>query len=183
MVGTEVWVRGRFRYRLDRGWSQVISAHWDREAVLAATRNLPGLILQHDEWQSAFKVSWFVEGDDPEAVVARVEAVLEQSGVQVLLVHSGGYLLDALPIESGKGSATAFLARRLGIPAASVVTAGDSGNDLDMMRPELGFRSIVVANTEQELRELRGESIYQATQRYADGIAEGLQHFGWLGAL
>lgn len=180
MVGTEIWVRGRFRYRLDTGWSQVIAAHWDREAVLVASRTVSGLTLQHDEWQSRFKVSWFLEGDDPEGVVAAVEEALERRGVQALLVHSGGHLLDALPVESGKGSATGFLARRFAVAAPSVITAGDSGNDLDMMRPELGFRSIVVGNAGPELDGVDSPQVYRADAHHAAGIREGLEHWGWL---
>lgn len=182
MVGTEIWIRGRRRYRLDRGWSEVISAHWDRGAVLEATRPVPGLTLQHHEWQSRFKLSWFVESDDPAGTVAEVERVIEERGLRALLVHSGGHLLDALPIESGKGSATAFLARRLGLPADAVITAGDSGNDLDMMRPELGFRSIVVGNAERAIREIDAMHVYLADAPFADGIREGLEHWDWLPA-
>jgi hydroxymethylpyrimidine pyrophosphatase-like HAD family hydrolase len=178
MVGTEIWMRTRFGYRLDRGWSEVIGAHWDRAAVLDASMAVPGLTLQHSEWQSEHKVSWFIDGDDPEARVASLEALLEHRGLRALLVHSGGHLLDALPIESGKGSATAFLARRLGSPA--VVTAGDSGNDLDMMRPELGFRSIVVGNGDPDVRSIEADHVYLAEAPYADGIAEGLRHWCWL---
>lgn len=180
MVGTEIWIRRRLGYRRDRGWSQVIGAHWDRAAVVAVVEPIGGLTLQHDEWQSPFKVSWFVDG---EAVVARVRSVLERRGLRATVVYSGGNLLDLLPEGAGKGSAAAFLARRLGVAAAAVVTAGDSGNDLDMMRPEFGFSSIVVGNAEPDLHDLSAPHIYHASQPYADGIAEGLQHFGWLGRI
>lgn len=182
MVGTEIWIRGRFRYRLDAGWSQVIGAHWDRDEVLAATRPIAGLTLQHPEWQSRYKVSWFVDGDDPEGIVARTEAALVRRDVQALLVHSGGHLLDAIPAESGKGSATAFLARRLGLRPDAIVTAGDSGNDLDMMRPELGFRSIVVGNAGPEMDGIEAEHVFRAEAHHAAGIREGLIHWGWLEA-
>lgn len=183
MEGTEVWLlRGR-RYRLDDGWPQVIGAHWDRAAVVNAAEAAGRLILQHDQWQSEYKVSWFVEGDDPAAVVERVRGVLVARGLRARAVFSGRHLLDLIPSNAGQGSAAGFVARRLGIRAESVVTAGGSGSDLDMMRPGLGFKSIVVGNAEPELRDLRGDEIYQATQRRADGIAEGLQHFGWLGAV
>ena len=180
MVGTEIWVRNRFRYRLDRRWSQVIGAQWDRSAVLAATHLVRGLTLQHDEWQSDFKISWFVDRDDPEGVVVEVEAALRRYGLEVLLIHSGGRLLDALPMESGKGSAAAALARRFGIRSDAIITAGDSGNDLDMMRPELGFRSIIVGNASPEMRDIEADHVYRADEPTAAGIREGLEHWGWL---
>ena len=60
------------------------------------------------------------------------------------------------------------------------VVAGDTGNDLDMMRPELGFRSIAVANASDELKHYETESLYHATLPFAAGIREGLVHHGWL---
>jgi sucrose-phosphate synthase len=180
MVGTEIWIRRRFRYRLDRGWSQVIGAHWDRGVVLAAARRVRGLTLQHDEWQSDFKISWFVDRDDPDGVVVEVEDALRHHGIEVLLIHSGGNLLDALPVESGKGSAAAFLARRFGIRSDAIITAGDSGNDLDMMRPELGFRSIIVGNASPEMRRIEADHVYRAQAATTAGIREGLRHWGWL---
>lgn len=182
MVGTEIWMRTRLGYRLDQGWSEVIGAHWDRDAVVAAAGTIPGLTLQHAEWQSRFKASWFVEGDHPEETVARLDTLLEQRDVRALLVHSGGNLLDAVPIESGKGSASAFLARRFGIDPETIITAGDSGNDLDMMRPELGFRSIVVGNGDDDVRSISADHVYLADAPHAAGIREGLRHWGWLEA-
>lgn len=180
MVGTEIWMRTRFGYRGDRGWSEVIGAHWDRAGVLSAARVVPGLTLQDEEWQSVHKISWFVDGDDPEGRVALFDRVLAERGVRALLVHSGGHLLDAIPAESGKGSATAFLARRLGLGPDAVITAGDSGNDLDMMRSELGFRSIVVGNADAEMRSIEADHVYMADAPYAAGIFEGLHRWGWV---
>lgn len=180
MVGTEIWLRRRLGYRLDRGWSGVISAHWDRTGVVDAARSIPGLVLQGDEWQSPFKASWFVEASDPDAVVLQLERALADRSLEALLIHSSRTLLDAVPVESGKGSATAFLARRLRLPPDRIVTAGDSGNDLDMMRPDLGFRAIVVGNAEPAMRAIVADHVYVAGAPYAAGIAEGLDHWGWL---
>ena len=178
MVGTEVWIRRRRRYRRDRGWSQVITVGWDRQTVVDAVEDVEGIRLQDEQWQSDFKISWFV--DDPERTVPEVRRRLEERGLEATVVFSGGELLDLLPPRAGKGKATAFLARRFGLGSDDVVTAGDSGNDTDMMRPELGFRSIVVGNAEDELRSLEGEHVYHADAEHAAGIMEGLEQFGWL---
>jgi sucrose-phosphate synthase len=73
-----------------------------------------------------------------------------------------------------------YLASTLGIGADEVITAGDTGNDLDMMRRELGFRCIAVGNSADELRGVIEPQIYHARASYAAGIAEGLEHYGWL---
>jgi hypothetical protein len=48
------------------------------------------------------------------------------------------------------------------------------------MRPELGFRSIVVGNATPEMRSLRSPRIHAAQAGFASGIREGLMHYGWL---
>ena len=76
-----------------------------------------------------------------------------------------------------------YRASTLGIEPHDVITAGDTGNDLDMMRSELGFRCIAVGNSADELRRVTEPQIYHARAPYAAGIAEGLGHYGWLPGL
>ena len=61
-----------------------------------------------------------------------------------------------------------------------MVTAGDTGNDIDMMRADLGFRGIAVGNSTEELRAGGEPQIYHARAHHAAGIREGLEHYGWL---
>ena len=110
----------------------------------------------------------------------RIHLRLDAEGLEAKVVYSAGRFLDFLPIRSGKGGAVRYLAEALGMPASAVVTSGDTGNDLDMMRPELGFRGIAVGNSAPELAEYREPNVYHAEQAYAAGIREGLVHYGWL---
>ena len=61
-----------------------------------------------------------------------------------------------------------------------VITAGDTGNDLDMMRAELGVHSIAVGNAAAELKAFRAPHVYHAVAEFSAGILEGLRHYGWL---
>jgi hydroxymethylpyrimidine pyrophosphatase-like HAD family hydrolase len=54
------------------------------------------------------------------------------------------------------------------------------GNDLDMMRGELRFRSIAVGNAVPEMKAFREPHVYHAQAPFAAGIHEGLRAFGWL---
>jgi hydroxymethylpyrimidine pyrophosphatase-like HAD family hydrolase len=54
-----------------------------------------------------------------------------------------------------------------------VVTAGDTGNDRDLLR--MGGHGIVVGNASPELRSLRGPRIIHTFRHHADGVLEGLQ--------
>jgi hydroxymethylpyrimidine pyrophosphatase-like HAD family hydrolase len=42
---------------------------------------------------------------------------------------------------------------------------------------QMGFRGVVVANAQPELRALVGRYIYHAEQAYAAGVLEGVRHW------
>ncbi len=179
MVGTEIWHRVGDGYTPDPGWSEVIAASWDKRRVEAVVEEIAGAVMQPLEWQSPFKSSYFLEGDG-DARVAAIENRLAALGLEAKAVYSAGRFLDLLPVRSGKGEAVKYLVEGLGVAPGDVITAGDTGNDLDMMRPELGFRSIAVGNASPELRAFRAANVYHAEAPFAAGIREGLEHYGWL---
>lgn len=179
MVGTEIWLRRHGRYVLDEGWSRHISDGWDKQAVEAILHAVPEAVMQPAQWQSPFKSSYFLE-DNAAIRLEEIETALREEGLRAKVVYSVGRFLDLLPYRSGKGGAVAYLAAELGIPPENVVTAGDTGNDIDMMRNELGFRSIAVGNSTDELRSVGEPQIYHARAHHAAGIREGLELYGWL---
>lgn len=179
MVGTEIWHLDADDYRRDDSWTELISEGWDKQRVEEILRAIPEAEIQPSEWQSPLKSSFFLERNAEERL-HQLRARLAAEGLAAKVVYSGGRFLDLLPRRSGKGEAVKYLADQLGVLPENVVTAGDTGNDLDMMRPELGFRSIVVGNASLELQTYRSASIYQAEAPFASGIREGLVHFGWL---
>jgi sucrose-6F-phosphate phosphohydrolase len=179
MVGTEVWHLAGGGYVLDPEWSRHIAAGWDHEAVVALASSISGGRLQDDEWQSRFKSSWFLDGA-PDGLIEQVRGRIAAAGLEAKVVYSVGHFLDFLPGRSGKGEAVRYLADAYGVGPAAVITSGDSGNDLDMMRAELGFRCIAVGNASEELRTVRRPHIFHASAGYASGIREGLEHYGWL---
>lgn len=179
MVGTDIHFLQDGHYDLDASWHRVISEGWNKEAVETILRAIPEARLQDEEWQSQFKSSYYLE-ERVEARLAEIHDRLERRGLQAKVVYSAGRFLDLLPIRSGKGEAVRFVAEKLGIAPADVVTCGDTGNDLDMMRAELGFRSIAVGNATQELQDFQAPHVYHARASYAAGIREGLEAHGWL---
>jgi sucrose-phosphate synthase len=179
MVGTEIWELRDGHYERDDGWSRLIAEAWDKSAVEAILRSIPEAVVQPAEWQSEFKSSYFLE-ENTERRLEEISTGLEREGLQAKVVYSARRFLDLLPVRSGKGGAVSYLASTLGIGADEVITAGDTGNDLDMMRRELGFRCIAVGNSADELRGVIEPQIYHARASYAAGIAEGLEHYGWL---
>jgi sucrose-phosphate synthase len=181
MIGTEIWELGANGYAPTPDWSAAIAAGWDVSVVDAAALTVHGLEPQAPEWQSTWKRSYLVPSGAA-ATVAALAAAVRGAGVDAKVIHSVDRYVDVIPGRAGKGEAARYLAAHRGAGGADVVTCGDSGNDLDMMRPELGFRSIVVGNAAPELASLRGDHVYRAASPYAAGIREGLVYFGWLTA-
>lgn len=181
MVGTDVYFRDDAGegYVLDRDWHARIRAGWDREAVAQLVGRLPDVVPQEAEWQSPFKLSYYLDSPYPQRL-AELEARLRAAGLRAKIVFSADRFLDVLPSRAGKGAAVRRVAERCGLPPEGVITCGDTGNDLDMMRSGLGFRAIAVGNAAPELKALRAPHVYHAAAPYAAGILEGLEHYGWL---
>ena len=179
MVGTEIWHLNGGVYERDEEWARFLSQGWDRRAVEDITGSVPHVVPQPDEWQSPLKASYFVDDGKGEAVAA-VKEGLEEAGISAKVVYSGDRFLDVLPAGSGKGEAVAKVVASLGVTPDRVVTAGDSGNDLDMMRPDLGFRGIAVGNSRPELLSADLPNLYHARASFAAGVKEGLIHYGWI---
>lgn len=178
MVGTDIYFRTNGEYRLDSAWHEIIAEGWDKGAVEEILRAIPEARMQDKEWQSPFKSSYYLE-ENVEERLSEIHSRLESAGAYAKVVYSAGKFLDLLPIRSGKGEAVRFVTGHFGISPDQVITCGDTGNDLDMMRPELGFRSIAVGNSAPELKEFRAPNLYHARASFAAGIREGLEARGW----
>ncbi|MHB8899451.1 MAG: HAD family hydrolase, partial [Thermoguttaceae bacterium] len=99
------------------------------------------------------------------------------------LVFSHGTFIDVLAPRASKGRAIRYLSNKWNIPLERIATAGDSGNDRDMLMGRTA--GIVVANHSEELRSLqkaKASLIYFADSAHAAGILEGLRHYGFLPA-
>ena len=171
-VGTEVHLRdARGRWRLCEDYAETLLPGWDprrlRRAIVTA-----GVTLQPEIEQRRWKLGAL----GTEACAARLSARLAAEGLSAQVVPSHGRLIDVLPVTGGKGAAVRHLARRLGVTAEDVVVAGDSGNDLDMLRE--APRGILVGNALPELAPLIGApNLYRARAHHAAGVLEGLSHF------
>jgi len=173
------------------GWTHHIGYRWDRDGVVKALSDVPGLKLQGPEGQRSCKVSYYVDGHSaaPDAadpaqeggriIQREVERRLRDAGIRFNTIFSHGQYLDVLPLRASKGKAIRYLADKWEIPVGRVLVAGDSGNDEEMLRGNtLG---VVVGNHSAELEVLRGQPrIYFASGHYAAGILEGIAHYDFL---
>jgi len=201
-VGTVIYRKNdQDQLVLDPSWSQEIrkrSPDWSRERVLNALSSVTGLILQEEEKQNQFKVSFYLKDiDNYRSKLDRINEVLDQGVATVVwsvddLEQVG--LVDVLPTGTTKAGALDFLRSSLGLDMLDVVYCGDSGNDITALTA--GFRAIVVKNAREEVKAevlrlakdkgLSLDLIYLAKGRYGlsgnygAGILEGLIYFGFL---
>jgi sucrose-6F-phosphate phosphohydrolase len=155
-------------------WNDRLDAAWDLRLVEDALASQADLVSQPDEFQSPYKVSYYLHDADAERVDA-VRSALTDRGVRADVVYSSNRDLDVLPEGVNKGAAASFLAERWGFGPDQVMVAGDSGNDASMF--DRGFRGIVVANALPELRDRVDESAYLAGGSFAAGVLEGIEHW------
>jgi sucrose-phosphate synthase len=181
-VGAEIYY-GR-ELATDKGWASRLRSKWRPDRIREALERFSFLKLQPQEHaQREFKISYNLDADiDPEEAIAQVQEALAEARAAHSLIFSHGAFVDILPHRASKGKAIRYLSGKWNIPLEQIATAGDSGNDYDMLVGETA--GIVVGNYDPELEPLRQQKssrVYFAEGHCAAGIIEGLQHYGLLG--
>jgi len=161
-------------------WSRHLDYRWRPDAIRARLLEVAGdrLALQPAAEQRRHKISFDVDPERP-AHLGRLRRQLREVDLHANLVFSHGRYLDVLPIRCSKGQAIRWVAQRWGIPLETIVVAGDSGNDRDMLTGETP--AIVVGNHAEELADLAERpNVHFAGAAHAAGILEGLVAQGLL---
>ncbi|MBA4136561.1 MAG: glycogen debranching protein [Opitutus sp.] len=174
-VGTEVFdvQAGHMLHEFDRN----LAEGWDLARVQEIVAHLPGIRLQPAEFQTAFKSSWYLSNAQPK-LLRELKRQLTEAGVAVQVVYSSSRDLDILPHNATKGGALRWLCERLQLRFEQVLVAGDTGNDASMFRLP-GVRGIIVENAFPELYEATVDiPIYSSRRILADGVLDGLCHYG-----
>jgi sucrose-6F-phosphate phosphohydrolase len=179
-VGTQLFdvKAGRMLEELDLH----LAVGWNLARVRDITGRFPGVAPQPDEFQHEFKSSWFLPRATPTAL-RELRRRLGEGGLKVNVVYSSGRDLDVLPGNATKGGGLSWLCARLGVPLDTVIVAGDTSNDTSMFRLP-GVRGIVVENALPELFEDTVDiPTFSSRQILADGVLDGLWHYGVITAL
>lgn len=174
-VGTEIFDCGTGR--LIPEYHDSFGGHWDLRQVESIVAKFPGVERQPPEFLHPYKSSWYLT-DAAKEHLQELEQELQAAGLNVCVIYSSNIDLDVLPADANKGNALKWLADRLAIPLSGCVVAGDSGNDSSMFFVS-GVRGILVGNARAELLEaVAGMGHYHARAEIADGVLEGLRHWG-----
>jgi HAD superfamily hydrolase (TIGR01484 family) len=81
-------------------------------------------------------------------------------------------------VKYNKGTALTELGRRLGIPPANILAAGDHLNDLPMLRRQHAAYLVTPANGISEVKaQVRGEKGYISELSHGHGVADGIEYF------
>ena len=162
------------------GYDEQYRQGWDLERIERILASFPGITRQPAEFLHPYKSSWYLQQASPESL-EELRRQLAAAGLEVSVVYSSSRDLDVLPARTDKARALRWLCRSLDMPLDEVIVAGDSGNDSSMFLLP-GVRGIVVENAQPELHEAVVHlPTFSATRAFADGVLEGLAHFGLLG--
>jgi len=172
-AGTEIYYTDQFIP--DKGWDSHIDYQWKRKELQEALSTFKGIRLQEAAAQWRFKLSYYVEDSFNDDALANLYKFLDDSKLRARVLLTDNKFLDLLPFRASKGSAVRYLSYKWKMPLKYFITAGNSGNDKDMLTGKA--KAIVVANYSTELEELRkNKSIYFTKHPTAKGVLEGI-HF------
>jgi sucrose-6F-phosphate phosphohydrolase len=179
-VGTELYDSRDPRASAD--FQAVFGGGWNISTVDELVSQTPGVTRQRRDALHPFQSSWHWPsartGD-----VEKLRAGLSAAGIKATVIYSCEKYLDVLPECADKGKALAWLCRRKGIDLGQVVVAGDTGNDSAMFLLP-GVKRIVPDNALPELLVAVLELPKYVSRRvFAEGVLDGLQHFGVLAAM
>lgn len=168
-------------YIFDKGYAHHIRVKWKPEKIKAVLKKFDFIGLQkEDNTQRDFKISYYLDSkiDESEAFPV-IHTALSEAHLAYNLISSYGTYIDILPYRASKGKAVRYLSNKWKIPLKNIVTAGNSGNDRDMLNGNIC--GIVVGNYEKELESLRNTNrVYFSRGFFAKGIIEGIGYYGLL---
>ncbi len=176
-VGAEIYYNYQGKLIYSTGWKAHIKHQWNREKIKKLLKVFKFLEYQEEKNQRDFKISYYTS-ENPENI-KKIKESLIKNKVKANVIFSHGQYLDILPYRASKGKAIRYLAYRWNIPHESILVAGDSGNDREMLKGDL--LGVIVANYSSELESLKGQSrVYFANREYAGGIIDGINHYNFL---
>ncbi len=173
-AGSEIYYTDKFIP--DSGFESHVSFQWKRDELQKALEKFKGIRLQEPDAQWPYKLSYYVNNDFDEDDIANLHKFLDDRKLRAKLLLTENHYLDVLPFRAGKGNAVRYLSYKWEVPLENFITAGNSGNDIDMLKGKT--KAIVVANHSPEMEELKkNKSIYFANKPLAAGVLEGIDYY------
>ena len=176
-VGSVIYYNYKDELIYSTGWDAHISHLWQRDKIVNLLLKVNFLQYQEKENQKKYKICYYTQNDPKN--IQKVRELLIDNKIKCNLIFSHGQFLDILPYRASKGKAIRYLAYRWNIPFEKILVAGDSGNDMEMLKGDL--LGVVVANYSPELEDLKGSRrIYFSDKKFAAGIKDGIRHYNFM---
>ncbi|HSL88089.1 MAG TPA: HAD-IIB family hydrolase, partial [Ignavibacteriaceae bacterium] len=176
-VGSEIYYNYKGELIYSDGWDAHISHLWNRDKIVELLSKFNFLKYQEQANQRKFKISYYT--NDNQKNLNKVKELLLKNKIKCNLIFSHGQYLDILPYRASKGKAIRYLAYRWNIPFEKILVAGDSGNDIEMLKGDM--LGVVVANYSKELEAIKGgRRIYFSDKKFSAGIKDGIEYYNFL---
>lgn len=170
-AGSEIYYTDQFIP--DNGWESHIDFQWKKQELQTELGKFPGIRMQEAAAQWQYKLSYYVDNSFSEDDMANLHKFLDDKKLRTKILLTENRFLDFLPFRASKGSAVRYLSYKWKIPLENIITAGNSGNDIDMLKGKT--RGIVVANYSAELEELKkSKSVYFSNSVLSLGVLDGI---------
>ena len=124
------------------------------------------------QWNQVRVSALDMEESQAEELVVRFSARSELNVVKASLPYNGLWAVDFTAAGVNKGAAVQRMARMLGIDAETIIAAGDSYNDLPLLR-RCGLR-IAMGDAPDELKDIAD---FVAPSMDEDGLAVAIEEF------
>lgn len=188
--------------RLPSKQYQIVAEYYEHQDSIVAElpfielqrrlQNVDGLLLQEQEKQGRFKLSFYTDASRLDERVGEIREVIDLAAAPYSIVYSvdpfnGDGLIDVLPTGVSKAYALRWWTQYFERDELQVIFAGDSGNDYSALTA--GFRAILVGNADRGLankvRDEHGKSGYRdrlflSKEHATSGLLEGLRWFGFV---
>ena len=115
--------------------------------------------------------------------VAEMERILDFVDSKISLVEGVDYLRSTIymrftHVDYHKGTALAYVAKKLGLKRENIFAMGDGENDLGMLHPDFAGMLACPSNAvELVSRRIKAVQGYQATLEVSEGVVEALRHY------
>lgn len=199
-VGSVIYEINNNIWSVFQQWSNTIALDWNKyspQDIHNILSPITQLILQEPSKQNTHKLSYYLPLQHSHSTIThKIEHILTSKNINANIIWSietikNTGLIDILPASANKLTAIRWLAGNIDICENSILFAGDSGNDIDVINSSIS--SIIVANASNEFKSL-ALSISQAKHtesrlyvaqgmsdemngNYASGIIEGVCHY------
>ena len=194
-VGSTIYRQGDHGWEKCLIWAERMRSEWSPSTAKQlgeVVMSIPGAEEQADEFQSEFKLSFYVDPDKTSVkevrnILSQQELLQTNSGVKAIV--SGPLCVDGpnsprrifvdfLPCNGSKANAATFIARDLRVPMDDIFYADDSANGLDALNA-VG-KPVLVGTNEPDIIEMLHEDVYISSYPNIFGVIDGLVFHGIL---